>query len=152
MKIINLGSGNDYRIGFINWDISKRVKADAYLDFRKDRFPAEDCEIDEIFCGNVLEQILENEQLIHCLNECWRVLNETGTLTLRVPNSLYSITYLDPNDCRHFIPKTFDYFDYNKIQYQRFGKVYGYKPWEVLSITENTSHILEVRMKKHAES
>ena len=146
---INLGCGQDYRDGWENWDISKHIKAEKYLDIRTDIFPANDNSVECIYCSGVLEQILANEHLIHALNECWRILIPSGHLTIVVPNSRYSITFQDPHDCRHFLPETFKYFDFKDICYQRFGSIYGYMPWDVMSIEENQQHIMTIKMQKH---
>lgn len=145
----NLGCGQDYLKGYVNIDISHEVKADHYLDIRRAMLPFEDNSIEEVYCGSVLEQVLENEHLVHLLNECWRVLKPGAPLRLVVPNSRYSITYQDPFDCRHFIAETFWYFDARKIHYQRYGKTYGFKPWYVESVRENENHIFRVTMTKH---
>ena len=149
MLLLNIGCGQQYMPGAYNWDNSTQTKTDAIVDVRKDRFPADDNFFDEIFSGNLFGEVVGNDEFVHCMNECWRVLKPGGIMTVRVPNAMYSVTFLDPFEGRHFIPATFDYFDFDKIHYQRFGFVYGFKPWEVLGITENKTHILEVKMKKH---
>lgn len=149
---LNLGCGQEYLPGYVNVDISKEVKADHYLDIRTAKLPADDNSCDEVYCGSVLEQVLLNEHLVHVLNECWRVLKSGANLRFVVPNSRYAITYQDPFDCRHFIAETFYYFDVQKVHYQRFGKTYGFKPWRVVSVTENTNHIFRVTMAKHVDA
>lgn len=151
---LNIGCGLDYmkEDGWENWDISREVKADKYIDIRTEKFPPPDGSIKIVYIASVLEQVLLNEHLQHILNECHRVLELGGKLTIIVPNSLYPITFQDPHDCRHFIPKTFQYFDHRTIFYKRYGEVYGYKPWELLNIIETNDHILRVFMKKVCKS
>lgn len=160
---INIGCGRDYREGWINIDISRDVKADAYLDIRKDLLKSKDDlkdvlgvtistiwgeAADEIYISGVLEQILENEHLIHALNECHRVLKNGGVMTVIVPNAKYSIAHQDPMDVRKFTKETFPYFMEGTKQYKLYGSVYGFKPWKSISIEENERHILIVTMVK----
>ncbi len=128
----------DYREGWDNWDVIPTVHADAHLDFSCDRFPADDEQYGEIYSNGVLEQILENQGLLHCMNECHRVLKPGGVFHIVVPDSRYPITFVDPHCCRHFIPETFRYFCRETKAYRRYGGMYGYLPWS--SYTADTNH------------
>jgi hypothetical protein len=143
---LNLGCGVDYRKGWINTDISKEVKADLYFDCRKEKIPLEDNSCSEAYVSGVLEQILTNEEFVFCLNELWRVTS--GSLTVIVPNSKYSITFRDPFDCRHFLEETFQYVDKDSELWYKYGRVYGFKPWKVLSVLTNERGIMTVTLKK----
>ncbi|MBI3571965.1 methyltransferase domain-containing protein [Candidatus Kaiserbacteria bacterium] len=132
---LNLGCGKDYLKEWDNWDVSRDVRADAYLDVGKDTFPAPDATYEEIYCAGILEQILENASLVHALNECHRVLRPGGTLTIVVPNARYPIAFRDPFDCRQFIPETFKYLTHGDRLYEKFGSVYGFKPWILRSLS-----------------
>lgn len=159
---INIGCSRDYRQGWLNTDISNATKADVYFDIRKDTIikgatvgadkirtiPVLDNEANEIYISGVLEQIGENEHLIHALNECWRVLIPGGKLVIVVPNAKYAIAHRDPMDIRKFTPDTFRYFLEDTQEYRDYGSVYGFKPWRNLDIQENQRHILTVTMIK----
>jgi len=145
---LNLGCGQDYKNGWINWDISKKVKADIYLDVRISQFPAPDNSFEEIYCSGMLEQILENEHFLHVMNECWRILKEKGIMTIIVPSSRYSIAFRDPFDCRHFTEETWNYLNKESDYYKKYGSIYGFKPWNLNLINTNEKGIMIIQLQK----
>lgn len=149
MTRLNIGCGRDYRQGWINTDISHEVKADHYFDIRREKFPFKDELFEEICISGVLEQIGPNEELIHAMNECHRVLKPGGKMTVIVPNAKHAIAHRDPMDVRKFTMATFKYFDPECYEYRDYGSVYGFKPWDLEDIDENERHILTVTMHKH---
>lgn len=148
MRRLNLGCGADYRHGWDNWDISQNVASDYTLDIRTDQFPVDDGVFDEIYCSGVLEQILTNESLTHCLNECHRTMKVGGILTVIVPSARYINAFRDPNDCRQFTEETFRYFDHTTKEYKLYGSTYGYKPWRLREIFTNERGIVTARLAK----
>lgn len=155
---LNVGCGRDYREGWINIDISREVKADAIADIRTWELPRDnkgnydsrikDEEVDEIYISGVLEQIGENDHLIHAMNECHRVLKPGGKMVVVVPNAQYAIAHRDPMDVRKFTKATFFYFGERETEYKLYGSVYGFKPWKDIDIQENGRHIMTVTMFK----
>lgn len=145
---LNIGCGRDYRPGWKNIDISKAVKAEYYLDIRKDTLPFEAGSVSEIYISGVLEQILENEDLIYAVNECHRVLKPGGIMTVIVPNAKYSIAHQDPMDIRKFTPETFGYFIKSDRKYELYGSVYGFLGWSGFAYQENERHIMIITMKR----
>jgi len=81
---LNLGSGTNYKKGFINVDFDNEVKADKYFDLRK-RFPIKTNSAEYILAQDVLEHFTK-EDAEKFLDECWRVLHLGGKLKVRVPN------------------------------------------------------------------
>lgn len=148
MKKLNVGCGRDYRPGWINIDLSKDVKAEHYLDIRKDPLPVSDGECVEIYISGVLEQIGDNDHFIFALNECHRALGKGGRLNVIVPNAKYAIAHRDPMDVRKFTIETFHYFDRNCYEYRDYGSVYGFLPWSDVAVKENERHILTITMTK----
>lgn len=145
---LNIGCGRDYKPGWWNCDISKGVKAEAYLDIRKDALPIPDGAADEIYISGVLEQIGDNDQFIFALNECHRVLKPGGRMIVVVPNARFPIAHQDPMDVRKFTAETFAYFQIGLRQYDLYGSVYGFKGWASIVIEENVRHIFIVRFTK----
>jgi predicted SAM-dependent methyltransferase len=151
---INIGCGRDYKEGWLNTDISRDCKADVYFDIRKDPIlnsagkVAVDNSGEYVYISGVLEQIGENEHLIHAMNECWRVLKQGGIMEVVVPNARFAIAHQDPMDVRKFTKETFDYFLAGSRQYKLYGSVYGFKPWSEITIQENQRHIMVIKMKK----
>lgn len=148
MKKINIGCGNDYKEGWLNTDISRAVRTDALNDIGKDFLPVTDRSAEEVYCSGVLEQIQSNNELVHAMNEMWRVLQYDGKLEVVVPNAEHSIAFQDPMDVRKFTPQTFDYFKEGTPEYKNYGRVYGFKPWKDIQIKENTKNILIVTLTK----
>lgn len=157
---LNIGCGRDYRQGWVNIDISRDVKAEEYLDIRKDGLPFADCSVEEIYISGVLEQIGSNDELIFAMNEMHRVLYGKGDTTMYkddavggkaviiVPNARYAIAHRDPMDIRKFTPETFPYFDVAAQEYRLYGSVYGFLPWTDIQIQENQRHIMTITMTK----
>jgi SAM-dependent methyltransferase len=81
---LNIGCGENYLDGYVNFDISRKVKADAYLDVRKTTLPFKDGVVNQINCIHNLEHI-ELKYWEHVLNEFARVLKKGGRLILAYP-------------------------------------------------------------------
>lgn len=145
---INVGCGRDYRKGWWNTDVSDQVLVDQRMDIGTGSLDVPDDAAGLVYISGVLEQIGPNEQLVHALNECWRVLGPGGQTVIVVPNAKYAIAHRDPMDIRKFTPDTFRYFLEGAQEYRDYGSVYGFKPWRSLDIQENERHILTVTMIK----
>lgn len=145
---LNLGCGFDYRSGWDNWELLRSVKAEAYLDFSKDVFPATDGYYAEIYSNGVVEQIPSNGGILNLMNESHRILKMGGIFTIMTPNANYPISFRDPHTHRHFTPETFRYFCKGMKSYERYGKLYGYKPWSALQHTTNERGIMTVILVK----
>lgn len=78
---LNLGSGNDYRQGYVNIDIRTNIKADKHWNIKDLQY--EDNTVDEIVIQDVLEHF---KNPVKILKECHRVLNLGGVLIIRVPD------------------------------------------------------------------
>lgn len=153
-KRLNIGCGRDYREGWINYDISSECNPDMVLDIRlhqlydldKKLIPKDT--VDEIYISGVLEQIGENEHLIHAMNECHRVLKPGGKMIVVVPNAKYAIAHQDPMDVRKFTAETFPYFEKGTRHHDLYGSVYGFNGWSKIRIEENARHIFTVEFIK----
>lgn len=141
---LNLGCGTDYKEGYENIDISKECVTDMCYDITKG-IKRDDNSVDEVFAGCVLEQI---DDLVFVLNECYRVLKPDGKLIGYVPSTDPNCFYIDPMDKRFFTIETFDYFNRNSNRWEKFGKSYGYKPWEIVEVKKNDNGIIHFIMKK----
>lgn len=147
-KKLNIGCGRDIRSGWINADISKEVPADIYIDIRTDVIPLPDESCTEVYASGILEQIGSNNEFLHALNECHRVLIPNGKMVVVVPNAKHAIAHQDPMDVRKFTIPTFQYFLKGDRHYELYGSVYGFYPWSDIQIHENERHILTVTMTK----
>ncbi|MCD6213740.1 MAG: methyltransferase domain-containing protein [Candidatus Desulfofervidus sp.] len=142
---LHIGCGLNYLEGYKNIDVSCKVKADEYYDIRLG-VKEEDNSVDEIFASCVLEQICSNDDFTRVMNEFWRVLKPTGTLRGHVPNASLAIAFRDPMDCRYFTEETFDYFTKGHRLYERYGKIYGLKPWRVTHCVTSDTGIIHFTM------
>ncbi len=147
MKNLNLGCGRDYRPDWDNWD-NGDCKVDEVVDISKDIFPAKDETYDKIYCSGVFEQVIPNDQFVHAMNESHRVLKVGGVMTVIVPSAKYSNAFKDPFDGRKFTEETFKYFDKGSQEYKLYGSVYGFKPWNILTIFTAENGIITCEMKK----
>lgn len=143
---LNLGCGNDYREGWINFDmwaehVDMRADARAPLVFT-------DGELEEIYASGVLEQIGPNEFFRDLMNECHRVLKAGGRLTAIVPNAAYPIAFRDPFDCRRFTEETWQYLNAESRFWKNYGSIYGFAPWKIVSIETNLNGIMTVVLEK----
>lgn len=145
---LNIGCGKDYRHGWLNIDISERVSTDFLMDIRTDLLPAKDNTVSDIFISGVLEQIGSNDELIHAMNECYRVLEYGGKMVVVVPNARFAIAHRDPMDVRKFTRETFNYFLTGAQEFTDYGEVYGFKGWSSILFSENERHIFTVTMTK----
>lgn len=145
---LNIGCGRDYKKGWWNSDASLEVFCDLHHDISTEDLPFAEGEVKEIYISGVLEQIGPNNELIHAMNECHRVLGNGGIMTVVVPNAKYAIAHRDPMDIRKFTPETFSYFEKGKQEHALYGSVYGFKEWSEIRIQENARHILTVCLTK----
>ena len=104
---LNLGSGKDYRKGFINIDSSPYIKKD--LDFNLDKYPYpfEDDSVDYILAMAVIEHL---EDMKTFMEEIHRILKPGGKLRFRVPLAFTHIDSKDPTHKQHITPDTFNQF------------------------------------------
>lgn len=83
MKKINVACGFEYKPGYINIDIDRRVPADIYRNIEQG-LPFDDNSIDEVFSKHTLEHV--NPDNIHwVIAEIYRVLRPGGRFKCIVP-------------------------------------------------------------------
>jgi len=104
---LNLGSGLDYKPGFINLDSDKNLKADIYHNINKFPWPFPDNTFSEIHCFHILEHV---DNLIETMQEIKRISKKGAIIKIKVPlfPSIHSVS--DPTHKRYFTYITFNYF------------------------------------------
>lgn len=126
----NLGCGKHLLKDYINvdWELPHPQFLLGYQFQRFDlckRWPYEDNVAEEIIANSILEHL---DDMIFCMNECWRVLKPDGLLKVAVPNWHSDAAWRDPTHKRAYSINTAKYFDKeNRHQYQ----TYGIKPWTI---------------------
>ncbi len=114
MKKLNLGCGNNYESGWINCDISKKVKADFYFDLGKKRFPFKDNTFEEVKAEMVFEHLPDYNARVHFLREVHRVCKNGAKIFLSVPHFSSQGAWGDLQHTRPFTSLSLDYFAVNK--------------------------------------
>ena len=107
MVKLNLGSGKDYREGFINIDNSPYIKKDLALDLDAYPFPFDDNSVDYVLAMAVIEHL---EDMKGFMEEIHRILKPGGKLRFRVPLAFTHIDSKDPTHKQHITPDTFNQF------------------------------------------
>lgn len=86
---LNIGSGKDYKDGWVNLDINTRFKADIYRDIMNfDPFEFDLDGFDEVYAKDVLDHITFND-LKKLLRRIYSWINHQGTLIIHLPNFDY---------------------------------------------------------------
>ena len=120
IKKINLGSGKDYKIGFLNLDINPNTNPDIVIDLSKIiNFPLV---LNSKFHGNVTLQenkfieiiaidVLEHVQNLDLLmTNCLKLLSVGGKLIISVPYELSYGAWQDPTHVRAFNQNSWIYY------------------------------------------
>ena len=119
-KKINLGSGKDYRNGYLNIDISQSKLPDVVVDLSKEmQFPItiksdtlkyvnlKENYFELIYADNVLEHVSNLTQLVE---NCLRLLNVGGRLEVIVPYERSSGAWQNPTHVRAMNENSWSYY------------------------------------------
>ncbi|MDH4149304.1 MAG: methyltransferase domain-containing protein [Betaproteobacteria bacterium] len=117
---INLGSGKDYRPGYLNIDINRSLNPDIVVDLAAPvDFPVSvssptfesvvlaENQFDEIIAFDVLEHV---QQLPQLMGNCLKLLKEGGRFTILVPYDLSLGAWQDPTHVRAFNENSWLYY------------------------------------------
>jgi len=130
---VNLGCGSNIVSGYINVDINPLDDSVLQCDFEKDKLPFDDNSIDELQAIDVLEHI---NNLIPFLNECYRVLKDSGKFYIEVPKFPSDAAIADPTHVRYFVNESFKYIG----KYENVQIMYKIQPWKLGSLSNNDSN------------
>jgi len=114
---LNLGSGKDYRHGYINVDQSRIFKADVYHNLELP-WPWPDDSVSEIYCSHILEHI---HNIVLFFNEAYRVLKPSGTMEIIVPHYLHPWAYGDPSHVRFLSEESIYPFSIHADHFRHLG-------------------------------
>jgi SAM-dependent methyltransferase len=104
---LHLGCGNDYKEGYINCDITNKVKVDKIVDLEKSLTMFKSNSVDEIVCNHTLEHI---NKFIPLMEELHRICKDNAIIKIKVPYFAYPGAFQDPTHVRFFTLQTFEYF------------------------------------------
>jgi len=97
---LNLGSGLDYREGYVNVD-KYAPDADLQLDLEVFPWPWEDNSVDTVLLRHVLEHLGQStECYLNIIKELYRVCAPGATVTIEVPHPQHPDYFGDPTHCR----------------------------------------------------
>ena len=117
---MNLGSGKDYRAGYLNLDVNPSLKPDVLLDLATvvelpvsvespvyGEITLKPGQFEEILAIDVLEHVQNLRQL---MTNCLQLLKEGGRLAVLVPYDLSLGAWQDPTHVRAFNENSWQYY------------------------------------------
>jgi SAM-dependent methyltransferase len=129
-ETLNLGAGNKPQAGAVNHDLRKhRPEIDVAWDLNELPWPWADGSFDKIVARAVLEHL--DIDLVHSLDECWRILRPGGSIYLKLPHWKSELAHSDPTHRWFFALGSFDQFDPDK----RRGREYAFyteRRWRIV--------------------
>ena len=114
VKRLNIGSGNDYRNGWVNLDYNKDYNVDIVYNLDKFPYPFKDEEFNLIYCSHILEHV---KDFFKTMEELLRILKPDGVLHIKVPHFSNGLGFTDLTHKRFFGWDTFKHLTngyYNK--------------------------------------
>ena len=154
----HLGCGLNYLKGYVNVDIDEKVNPDVIADVRIIPWIwAKPKNAEEIRMNNLAEHLTP---FIEVIQECHLVLKNGGILWIKVPllktkgslgeiQESISACFSDPTHVRYFTDRSFEYFDYTRTRWQKFGKSYGIPKFKLVKQqTKDIFLIVELEVKK----
>lgn len=103
---LNIGCGKDIKKGWINLDSIKIDGVDVVHNIEMIPLPFEDGKFDVILCQDVLEHI----DIIHVLEDIYRIMKKDAVLKIRVPHFSSVSNFTDPTHKTMFSINKFDFF------------------------------------------
>ena len=92
---LNIGSGEDYKEGWLNVDCRENVRSDLKLDLNKFPYPFKDSTFNEVFMSMIVEHLNEP---IKCLKEIARISKNGAKIKVIVP---HASSYANLTDIQH---------------------------------------------------
>lgn len=112
MKRLNLGCGNDIKIGFDNIDFIDLPGVNIVHDLNSYPYPIANDEYDEIICHHILEHL---NDIVKPLEELWRISKPGARIKIDVPSFPGIGAIVDPTHKQYYTFGTFDYFTENHL-------------------------------------
>jgi SAM-dependent methyltransferase len=117
-KKLNIGAGRDILPDYINQDIVNLPGINVVHDLNEYPWPWEENQFEKILALDVLEHL---NDFTKAIEEIYRILADSGEVTIRVPYWNHSCAYIDPTHKRGFHEHTFHFFDVNSHYYKERG-------------------------------
>ncbi len=118
---LNLGSGKDYRRGWVNVDLGtttnfgSKIKLDVAHNLNKYPYPFKDDEFQEVYMRGILEHINDMDR---CMGEIKRITSREAPITIIVPYFSSYFSYREMNTHKFSLncSEVFYIFDKNKLK------------------------------------
>lgn len=113
---LNIGCGKDYREGWLNVDLSPRVKADRYFDAFTFPWKLPSSHFEEVVVSHLVEHIPHDVKgntgagFFVFFEEIYRILKLGGRVIVKVPYWKHANAIIDPTHTRVVHAKSFDFF------------------------------------------
>jgi len=143
---LNLGCGNDYKVGFWNVDCGD-CKKDQHVNLNKPlSLPSNHFEY--VYACQVMEHITK-EKFFDIFKELHRILKPDGILDIRVPKAGSDNFWTDPTHTMPFTYRTMDFLIEGKPLREN-GKIYGadYSFIEDETVKEDGNETLYFKLRK----
>lgn len=123
---LELGCGARPSDGYLHHDRTYHDEwVDVAFDLEELPWPMFDASCEQILATDVFEHLRPwKVQVSEWLDECWRLLIEGGTLSMRLPAWDNPLSFRDPTHHRMFHEHTFDYWDPDHGLHADFGRYY----------------------------
>lgn len=140
--ILNLGCGKNPIEGMVNVDWQAGEGVDLVTDLDFPGWPWADDEVDGIFASHVIEHIANP---LVFMQEAWRVVRPSGTITLVCPYGSSDDAWENPDHKRPYFLRSWSFF--GQPNYWREGS-YGFTAdWEVEEVELRLSEEQYARVK-----
>ena len=152
-KILNLGSGVDYKQGWVNLDYNSTYSPDIVHDLDMLPYPFEDNEFDGIYCSHILAHVTD---LYKTLKELNRILKPNCTIKIRTPHFSNPNNYTDLTVKRYFSWNTFNMlldgtFNTNHLGFRIISKRFNFLSKEYYLTNKCFSWVFNVLPKRFYE-
>ena len=134
---INLGCGLQPLAGYVNVDNRPLPGVDVVHDLDRAPWPFVDGRAEAIVALDVFEHLLD---VIGAMNECRRILQMGGRLTIRGPLPESPNLWVDVSHRRAFVEHSFDHFDWSTDFGRRYR--YGAGPWRIDQVRRDGTNIV----------
>ncbi len=108
---LHFGCGRNKLKGYLNCDLSSKVKPDRVLDITKE-LPFEDNSVEEIVINHTLEHL---ENIFEVLSEFYRICEDKAIIKIRVPYFSHESAFSTMTHVRFFTYTSFDFLDKNHL-------------------------------------
>jgi len=119
IKRLNIGSGPDYRKGWVNLDYNSNYNCDVVHNLDKFPYPFKKGEFDFIYCSHILEHVSD---LFKTLDELDRITRKGGLIHIRVPHFSNGNGY---NDLTH--RRFFGWFTFSQMESGYYNRKFNFK-------------------------